>query len=396
MCPPYDDCRFASTRTTKPSAVPNISETCTISDPYESWPLPTTSTRKIIGLVSSCDKRRRLLLREEFTVKTIVGSYSYPMIAISRLVAIGRCISHTRSTSSILFPSARHLAESQGKDATGLMGSGKGGRVTKSDVKANLASLPDLVVKQHTAPPVTPSTISLSITERQSFEIPMIVEGNPYEDVPNNKMRKIIAKRLTESKQQVPHSYASIKVELDTMMALRKTIFAETETKVSVNDFVLKCSAMALRDVPAVNGNQKAIDISVAVATPTGLITPIVFGIDTLGLAAVSSTVKDLGARARDGKLAPHEYQGGSFSVSNLGMFGVNQFSAVVNPPQAAILAVGGGIPTLVGTNVGGIASRNVMTARLSSDRRVVDERSAALFLQAFRQYMQTPELMLL
>lgn len=301
--------------------------------------------------------------------------------------------------SSILFPSARHLAESKGKDATGLQGSGKGGRVTKSDVMANLASLPDLVKPTMTsAAPAhqTAATASPPKSSKQAFEIPMLVEGNPYEDVPNNKMRKIIAKRLTESKQQVPHSYTSIKVQLDTMMALRKTIFAETDTKVSVNDFVLKCSAMALRDVPAVNGQQESIDISVAVATPTGLITPIVFGIDTLGLAAVSSTVKDLGARARDGKLAPHEYQGGSFSVSNLGMFGVNQFSAVINPPQAAILAVGGGIPTLVPTENGGVASRNIMTARLSSDRRVVDEKTAAMFLQAFQHYMQTPEFMLL
>jgi pyruvate dehydrogenase E2 component (dihydrolipoamide acetyltransferase) len=140
----------------------------------------------------------------------------------------------------------------------------------------------------------------------------------------------------------------------------------------------------------------------VAVATPTGLITPIVFGIDTLGLAAVAATVRDLGARARDGKLAPHEYQGGSFSVSNLGMFGVNQFSAVINPPQAAILAVGGGTPTLRpsgpagDSSSGGVTTKSVMTARLSFDRRVVDEKAAAMFLQAFRHYMQSPELMLL
>jgi pyruvate dehydrogenase E2 component (dihydrolipoamide acetyltransferase) len=322
----------------------------------------------------------------------------------------------TASSSSILFPSARHLAESQGKDATGLIGSGKGGRVTKSDVKANLASLPALAKKQSTTPvaavllvgaAAVPATATAVTTA--PFQAPISttrtisttpIEGNPYEDVPNSKMRKIIAKRLTESKQQVPHCYASIQVELDNMMALRKQFQSLTEQKVSVNDFVLKCSGMALRDVPTVNGRHPTIDISVAVATPTGLITPIVFGIDMLGLAAVAATVRDLGARARDGKLAPHEYQGGSFSVSNLGMFGVNQFSAVINPPQAAILAVGGGTPTLrpsaPGDSDSGITTKSVMTARLSFDRRVVDEKSAAMFLQAFRHYMQSPELMLL
>jgi pyruvate dehydrogenase E2 component (dihydrolipoamide acetyltransferase) len=330
-------------------------------------------------------------------------------------------VSTASASSSILFPSARHLAESQGKDATGLIGSGKGGRVTKSDVKANLASLPALVKKQSATPVaavllVGAAAVPAPAVTTAQFQAPISttrtttttttttpIEGNPYEDVPNSKMRKIIAKRLTESKQQVPHCYASIQVELDNMMALRKQLQSLTEQKVSVNDFVLKCSGMALRDVPTVNGRHPTIDISVAVATPTGLITPIVFGIDTLGLAAVAATVRDLGARARDGKLAPHEYQGGSFSVSNLGMFGVNQFSAVINPPQAAILAVGGGTPTLRPSapggdsdGDGGITTKSVMTARLSFDRRVVDEKSAAMFLQAFRHYMQSPELMLL
>lgn len=313
------------------------------------------------------------------------------------------------ASASILFPSARHLAESQGKDATGLIGSGKGGRVTKSDVKANLASLPALLAKKPVAatatsiaPPALAAAPVPAPATKGPFQAPAIntapIEGNPYDDVPNSKMRKIIAKRLTESKQQVPHCYASIKVELDNMMALRKQFQALTDQKVSVNDFVLKCSGMALRDVPTVNGWLPTIDVSVAVATPTGLITPIVFGIDSLGLSAVAAMVRDLGARARDGKLAPHEYQGGSFSVSNLGMFGVNQFSAVINPPQAAILAVGGGTPTLrpTGSSDGGVTTKSVMTARLSFDRRVVDEKAAAMFLQTFRHYMESPELMLL
>ena len=176
----------------------------------------------------------------------------------------------------------------------------------------------------------------------------------------------------------------------------------DARPQISVNDFILKASALALRDVPQVNASfdtkagavkpSDSVDISVAVATPTGLITPIVFGADQIGLAELTRTVQDLAKRARDGKLAPQEYQGGTFSVSNLGMFGISEFSAVINPPQAAILAVGGGSPTVVP----GPTVRNIMNARLSADRRVVDEPTAAMFAQALREYLQTPESLLL
>ena len=216
-------------------------------------------------------------------------------------------------------------------------------------------------------------------------------------------MRQIIAKRLTESKATVPHFYTTIEIALDDVMRLRKLWANELELKVSVNDFILKASALALRDVPQVNASfdtkanavqaNESVDISVAVATPTGLITPIVFGADTMGLSTLTSTVQDLAKRARDGKLAPQEYQGGTFSVSNLGMFGIAEFAAVINPPQAAILAVGGGSPTVVPP---GPTVRNMMQARLSADRRVVDEPTAALFAQALREYLQDPESLLL
>lgn len=361
------------------------------------------------------------------------------------------------TTPSLLLPSARHLAESNGKDATVLPGSAKGGRVTKGDVMAALkaGSLPDLnkltmttittTTSTHptlaaastvasapgpttTAIPPTPS----SITSPSASFIDLPIEGatsqsmtTNYQDVPNTKMRKIIATRLTASKRDVPHSYASMEVALDNIMALRKTLQKNHDVKVSVNDFIIRCCALSLRDVPEINATYDAktgtvkrnhsIDVSVAVATPTGLITPIVFHTDTLGLAQITDTVRDLAGRARDGKLQPHEYQGGTFSISNLGMFGVAEFSAVINPPQAAILAVGGGIPTLL---PGGGKSvlyddshataadspsasskpviQTIMTAQLSSDRRVVDEATASLFLQALRHYMQTPELLLL
>lgn len=319
-----------------------------------------------------------------------------------------------------LLPSARHLSRSKGVDATVLVGTGKGGRVTKGDVLQALANgveMPPLATKQASAasPPAAakasatapPPSAPVSVT------VPSVNTQGTYEDVPNNKMRKIIASRLTESKSQVPHFYTSMEIELDNVLKLRKLLQKNHDMKVSVNDLIIRSSALALRDVPEVNASynpktnqvslQQTIDISVAVATPTGLITPIVPKTDTMGLSEITTKVKDLAVRARDGKLQPEEYQGGTFCISNLGMFGINEFSAVINPPQAAILAVGGGTRTIVPTPyVDGQEEqakptiKTIMTARLSADRRVVDEATAALFLQAFRHYLSKPELLLL
>ncbi len=322
-----------------------------------------------------------------------------------------------------LLPSARHLSQSKGVDATVLTGTGKGGRVTKGDVLQALANgveMPPLATKQaSSSPTAAPSTSAAAAPSPPptstpvSVTIPSVDTQGTYEDVPNNKMRKIIASRLTESKSQVPHFYTSMQVELDNVLALRKTLQKNHDIKVSVNDLIIRSSALALRDVPEVNASynpktqrvttQETIDISVAVATPTGLITPIVPNTDRLGLSEITTTVKDLAVRARDGKLKPEEYQGGTFCISNLGMFGIDEFSAVINPPQAAILAVGGGTRTIVPTPfVDGQEEqakpsiKTIMTARLSADRRVVDEATAALFLQAFRHYLSKPDLLLL
>mmetsp|Transcript_20426 Transcript_20426/g.38714 ORF Transcript_20426/g.38714 Transcript_20426/m.38714 type:complete len:526 (-) Transcript_20426:99-1676(-) len=321
------------------------------------------------------------------------------------------------SGTSLLLPSARHLAESKGLDATVLKGSGKGGRVTKGDVLQALTAgtMPPLAKKAAAAPAETPGTAAtttappaaaqaapkLTLADIMVSPASMSYEST-FEDLPNNKMRQIIAKRLTESKATVPHFYTTAEIALDDVMRLRKLWANELDLKVSVNDFILKASALALRDVPQVNAsfNPKAgavqpnetVDISVAVATPTGLITPIVFGADKIGLQELTLTIQDLAKRARDGKLAPHEYQGGTFSVSNLGMFGIAEFSAVINPPQAAILAVGSGSPTVMP----GPTVKNIMQARLSADRRVVDEPTAALFAQALKEYLQDPESLLL
>jgi pyruvate dehydrogenase E2 component (dihydrolipoamide acetyltransferase) len=324
------------------------------------------------------------------------------------------------ATNYVLMPSARHLSQSKGVDATGLQGTGKGGRVTKGDVLqalANGTTMPPLSTPHAAAATATPSSAPPPVAVPQappvSVTIPVVDTHGAFEDIANNKMRKIIASRLTESKSTVPHFYTSIEVELDGVMKLRKNLAKYHDIKISVNDLIIRSSALALRDVPEVNASynpktkevvlQNTIDISVAVATPTGLITPIVPGTDKMGLAEITSAVKDLAGRARDGKLQPHEYQGGTFCISNLGMFGINEFSAVINPPQAAILAVGGGTKRIVPTPfVEGAEEQSkpeiktIMTARLSADRRVVDEATAALFLQAFRQYMNKPELLLL
>lgn len=234
-----------------------------------------------------------------------------------------------------------------------------------------------------------------------------------YSDSPASNMRKVISKRLTQSKSTVPHFYTSIEVSLDGILALRKVLAKDFDAKVSVNDFIIKASAMALRDVPEVNATYDpvtrsqrtfdGVDVSVAVATPTGLITPIIPSTSGLSLAEIGSRMKDLASRARDGKLKPEEYQGGTFCISNLGMFGISEFSAVVNPPQGAILAVGGGerrvVPGMVDAATGEKgrpAIATIMTARLSADRRVVDEATAALFMGALKEYLTQPKLMIL
>jgi len=347
------------------------------------------------------------------------ASSSEPSVAASSSPVPVQNVEVTVSLEHILMPSARHLSQSKGFDATGLTGSGKGGRITKGDVLQAFkdgVTLPPLA-KSSTKPasaaapsaaPVAPIPAPIIVGD---VVIPSISTSGTFTDIKNTGMRKVIAKRLTESKSTVPHFYATIEIELDNIMALRMKL-KSMDVKVSVNDFIIRASSLALRDVPEVNSSytmgqvrmSPSVDISVAVATPGGLITPIVPNTDKLGLSDISSKVKDLATRARDGKLAPEEYQGGSFCISNLGMFGINEFSAVINPPQAAILAVGGGVKKVVVSTVydenkeeqeqPGV--RNVMSARLSADRRVVDEPTVGLFLSALKYYLNKPELLML
>jgi len=216
-------------------------------------------------------------------------------------------------------------------------------------------------------------------------------------------MRRVIAKRLAESKQQVPHYYLTVECNMDRLLKLRQVFnkAGEGKSKLSVNDFIVKASALALADVPEANSawlgetirQYKKADISVAVATPTGLITPIIKDAGAKGLTTISAETKTLATKARDGKLKPEEYQGGTFTISNLGMFGINHFTAIINPPQSCILAVGKTEAKLVPApeDPKGFKTVNVMNVTLSSDHRTVDGAVGARWLQAFKGYIENP-----
>jgi pyruvate dehydrogenase E2 component (dihydrolipoamide acetyltransferase) len=212
-------------------------------------------------------------------------------------------------------------------------------------------------------------------------------------------MRKVIAQRLTESKQTIPHFYVTIDCEIDALLDLRREINESDEAlRVSVNDFIVRAVALALGEVPAANASwsdeamnlYRAADISIAVSTDGGLITPIVRSAEKKGIAAISAEVKDLATRARDGKLSPEEYQGGTFTISNMGMMGVREFAAVINPPQACILAIGAGEERVV-VRDGEIGTATLMTCTLSCDHRAVDGSVGAEFIAAFKAFIEHP-----
>ena len=288
-------------------------------------------------------------------------------------------------------PLARRMAAQAGISLADVSGSGPDGRIVKSDVETAIDSGAGGKAKESDEKTMaTPATAP---------------SGDTSEIVKLSTMRKVIAQRMSESKSEVPHFYLTMDCELDELLKIRKSLNeAQEDVKISVNDFVIRACAMALMDVPAANvayegdGEMRQFhtaDISVAVAIPGGLITPIVRSAEKKGFKQISADMKDLATRARDGKLAPEEYQGGSFSVSNLGMFGVKQFDAVINPPQACILAVGAGEQRPVVKN-GEIVPATVMSTTLSVDHRVVDGAIGAELLAAIKRYVENPALMLL
>ena len=290
----------------------------------------------------------------------------------------------TTSNRIFISPLARRLAEQAGLPLDGITGSGPHGRILKADIVAAQANPPKPIPTPVAAP------------------APVVTAE--YTEIPNTSMRKVIAQRLTESKQNVPHFYLTMDCELDALLKVRADLNSRSDAyKLSVNDFIIRAVALALRKVPAANASWtdtairqfNTVDISVAVATPSGLITPIVKNADHKGLAVISNEMKALAAKARDGKLLPHEFQGGGFTISNLGMYGIKEFSAIINPPQGAILAVGAGEQRPVVKN-GALAIATIMSVTLSVDHRAIDGAVGAEFLAAFKPLIEDPLSMLL
>ncbi|KAH7719958.1 Protein DLAT-1 [Aphelenchoides avenae] len=287
-------------------------------------------------------------------------------------------------------PYAKKLAAEKGVDLSGVAGSGPGGRILAADLSA--AQPRAAAAPVGSAPPV-----------------------GGYQDIPLSNMRKTIAKRLAESKSTIPHYYLTSEVVLDDLLSVRTKLNALLEKqaakdgvkaqKLSINDFVIKACALACLRVPEANSffmdtfirQNNSVDVSIAVATDAGLITPIVFNAHTKGLSTINAEINDLAARAREGKLQPQEFQGGTFTVSNLGMYGsVDSFSAIINPPQSCILAVGGAKKKLVPHEEDGHRAVTTLKVTLSCDHRVVDGAVGAVWLQHFKGFLEKPHTMLL
>ena len=324
-------------------------------------------------------------------------------------------------------PLAKRIAQQNGIDLATVKGSGPHGRIVERDLKgAQPGAAPERTrTASHNAPERTRTASYENAPEQQRTAtgsapqfskgmaddvIRQMFEPGTFEEIPHDQMRRIIAQRLTESKQTVPHFYLSVDCELDALLAARKALNdvapkdadGKPAYKLSVNDFVIKAMAVALQRVPNANVTwtsdallkHKHSDVGVAVAIEGGLMTPVIRSAETKTLTAISEEMKDYARRARTRRLAPHEYQGGSTAISNLGMFGIKNFSAVINPPQATILAVGAGEERVVARN-GQPVVRTIMSVTLSTDHRAVDGALGAELISAFKQNIEQPALML-
>jgi pyruvate dehydrogenase E2 component (dihydrolipoamide acetyltransferase) len=304
-------------------------------------------------------------------------------------------------------PLARRIAADKGLDLTAVAGSGPHGRIVKADVETaqpKPASAP-VAAAPVAAAAAKPATSGMPTGPSTEAVLKMYADRK-YEEVKLDGMRKIIAARLTEAKQTIPHFYLRRDIKLDALLAFRAELNAQLEArkvKLSVNDFIIKACALALQQVPDANAvwagdrilKLKPSDVAVAVAIEGGLFTPVLMDADQKSLSALSAEMKDLAARARTRKLAPHEYQGGSFAISNLGMFGIDNFDAVINPPHGGILAVGAGVPKPVVGKDGQITVATIMSVTLSVDHRVIDGALGAQFLQAIVDNLEKPLAML-
>ncbi|BCG80583.1 pyruvate dehydrogenase complex dihydrolipoamide acetyltransferase [Mesorhizobium sp. 113-3-3] len=317
---------------------------------------------------------------------------------------------HAAGERTFASPLARRIAKDAGVDVSAVTGTGPHGRVVKADVEAAIAGGGAKAAPAAKAPAAAPAAASAPAVKPMSDDqVLKLFEQGSYELVPHDNMRKTIARRLVEAKSTIPHFYLTLDCELDALLALRTQINAAAPMKktdkgeapaykLSVNDMVIKAMALALKAVPDANASwtesamvkHKHADVGVAVSIPGGLITPIIRHADEKTLSTISNEMKDLASRARSRKLKPEEYQGGTTAVSNLGMFGIKDFAAVINPPHATILAVGAGEERAVVKN-GEIKIATVMSVTLSTDHRAVDGALGAELLVAFKRLIENP-----
>ncbi len=302
-------------------------------------------------------------------------------------------------------PLARSMAKESGIDLSGLSGSGDGGRIVKKDIEAFLED-------QKAAPAPAPAVPQAPQQEKAAAPAPVPAKeegpavvpfsfsggGDNYEDKPVSQMRKVIARRLSESKFTAPHFYLTVEINMDKAIKIRKRVNEVAPTKISFNDFVLKAAAAALRQHPAINASwmedkiryNKDVNIGVAVAIEDGLMVPVIRYADMKTLSQINTEVKEMAGRAKSRKLQPEEMQGNTFTISNLGMFGIEEFTAIINPPEACIMAVGGIIQKPIVKN-GEIVPGNMMKVTMSCDHRVVDGATGAQFLNTFKEILEDP-----
>ena len=298
-------------------------------------------------------------------------------------------------------PLARRLAREKGVDLGNISGSGPHGRIVKTDIlDVNVSSVDTNQVS------LKNPVLKTNVQQADGSSITNLYADREFKEIPLNNMRKTVASRLTEAKQNVPHFYLRKEARIDELLQVRARLnahLAEKNNKLSINDFIIKSCALALQSVPTANAiwaedkilQLKPSDIAVAVSVEDGLFTPIIRDADTKSLSNISKEMKDLAGKARSKKLMPSEYQGGSFSVSNLGMFGVDNFDAVINPPHGAILAVGRGLQKPIVNEDETISVANLMSLTLSVDHRVIDGALGAKLLQSITKYLEDPVLML-
>ncbi len=329
-----------------------------------------------------------------------------PVVAPTPAPAAPVSASGTRVFAS---PLARRIAAQKGVDLALVKGTGPHGRIVKSDVEATQPGTQPVAAA---APPATPATTATSPaaakaqTGLSSDTVVAMYQDRDYEEVMLDGMRKTIAARLTEAKQTIPHFYLRRDIKLDALLKFRSQLNKQLEArsvKLSVNDFIIKACAQALQAVPDCNAvwagdkvlKLKPSDVAVAVAIEGGLFTPVLKDAEMKSISALSAEMKDLATRARDRKLAPHEYQGGTFAISNLGMFGIDNFDAVINPPHGAILAVGAGVKKPVVGEDGELSIATVMSVTLSVDHRVIDGALGAELLKHITENLENPMTML-